>query len=67
LKAIIQPLLLIVGTADEAFYPDRFEPIISQYTQGRVKLLQSVTHMGVVVGPEVRPVIKEWLEGLGKS
>jgi len=66
LSAITQPLLVVAGTADEAFVAERYEPVISQYTAVQVKLLQAVTHMGVVVGSEIRPVIKEWLEGLGK-
>lgn len=66
LSAITQPLLVVAGTADEAFVVEQYEPVISQYTKVQVKLLQGITHMGVVVGPEVRPVVKEWLEGLSK-
>jgi len=65
LAAITQPLLVIAGAMDESFIADKFEPVISQYTAAQVKLLPDLTHMGVVVSPEVRPVIKEWLEGLG--
>ena len=66
LSAITQPLLVVAGTADESFVVEQYEPVISQYAEVQVSLLQGVTHMGVVVGPEVRPVVKEWLEGLGK-
>jgi len=66
LRAITQPLLVVVGSADEAFIADQFESVISQFTKVRVKLLSGVTHMGVVVSPKVRPVVKEWLQGLGK-
>ena len=66
LRAIRQPLFVVAGTADEAFFAEKYEPVISQYTAVQVGLLQGVTHMGVVVGTEVRPVVKEWLEGLGK-
>ena len=66
LSAITQPLLVVAGTADESFVVEQYEPVISQYTEVQVKLLQGVTHMGVVVGTEVRPVVKEWLEGLSK-
>ncbi len=66
LSAITKPLLVVAGTKDEAFIYCQYEPVISQYTEVQVKLLQGVTHMGVVVGPEVRPVIREWLEGLGE-
>ena len=67
LSAITQPLLVVAGTKDEAFIYCQYEPVISQYTKVQVKLLQGVTHMGVVVSPEVRPIVKEWLEGLGKQ
>ena len=66
LRAITQPLLVVAGTADELFFTVQYEPVISRYTDVQVKLLQGVTHMGVAVGLEVRPVVKEWLEDLGK-
>jgi non-heme chloroperoxidase len=64
LNAITQPLLVVAGTKDETMIYCQYEPVISQYTKVQVKLLQGVTHMGLVVGPEIRPVVKEWLEGL---
>lgn len=64
LRAIRQPLLVVVGTADEAFYASQFEPVISHYTAGRVALLDGVTHMGVVVGKESHSTVKKWLEDL---
>jgi alpha-beta hydrolase superfamily lysophospholipase len=66
LRAITQPLLVVAGTSDEVFFADQFEPVISQFTKVKVRLVPNVTHMGVVVNPAVRPVIKEWLEGIGK-
>lgn len=66
-SAITQPLLVVAGTKDEAFIADQFEPVISQYTAVQVKLLPDISHMGVVVGPEIHPVVKEWLEGFGKE
>jgi len=67
LGAITQPLLLVAGTADEAFVAEQFEPVISQYTTVEVRLLKDLTHMGVVVNPAIRPVFKEWLEGLDRE
>jgi non-heme chloroperoxidase len=66
LSAITQPLLVVVGTADKVFFADKYEPVISQYTDVQVKLLQGLTHMGVVASLETRPVIGEWLSGLDK-
>ncbi len=62
LAGIQQPILVVAGTADEAFFADKFEPEISKYTKVKVILLKDVTHMGLVVGPEIRDVVKEWLE-----
>ena len=67
LSAITQPLFVVAGTEDEAMIYCQYEPVISQYTKVQVKLLQGVTHMGLVVSPEVRPIVKEWLEGLSKQ
>jgi non-heme chloroperoxidase len=66
LSAITQPLLVVAGTADDANIAEQFEPVMSQYTAVQVALLPGVTHMGVVVGPKVQPVLKDWLEGFGK-
>jgi len=66
LSVIKQPLLVVAGTADESFFADQYEPVISQYADAQVELLQDVSHMGVVVGHEVRPIVKEWLEDLNK-
>jgi pimeloyl-ACP methyl ester carboxylesterase len=65
LRAISQPLLVVAGTDDEAFYAEQYEPVISQYTEARVELLDGVGHMGAVVDPSVQPVVGTWLEGLG--
>jgi non-heme chloroperoxidase len=67
LSAIRQPLLVIVGTRDEVFLADKFEPVISKYTDAQVSLLQDITHMGVVVSPDVQPILKVWLEGINKQ
>ena len=66
LSAITQPLFVVAGTEDEAMIYCQYKPVISQYTTVQVKLLQGVTHMGLVVSSEVRPIVKEWLEGLGE-
>jgi alpha-beta hydrolase superfamily lysophospholipase len=66
LKSITQPLLVVAGTSDDAFLSDQFEPVIRRYAEAQVVLLEGVSHMGAVVGPEVRVAIKEWLEALGK-
>ncbi len=67
LACIEQPLLVVAGTKDESFFTDQFEPVISQYTEVQVKLLQDVTHMGSAVGIEIQPVLEKWLKNLIKK
>ena len=62
LRAIEVPLLVVVGTADEAFDAAQFEPTISQYAEAEVVLFEGVSHMGVVVGEAVRSTLADWLE-----
>ncbi len=64
LALITKPLLVVAGTADEAFFADRFEQVFSQYKTAKIILLPGVTHIGLVMGPEIRPVIKGWIEKL---
>jgi pimeloyl-ACP methyl ester carboxylesterase len=65
LRVITQPLLVAVGSEDEVFYPDPFKPAVSQCPKATVKVLPGVSHLGIAVGPDIRPVVKEWMEGLG--
>lgn len=62
LAAMTQPVLVIAGTADEAFQATEFESVFSQYTKAQVSLLPGVSHMGVVVGKEEQPVLEGWLK-----
>jgi len=67
LRAIKKPLLVVAGTKDDAFFAELFEPVMSQYTAAQFALMPGVTHMGVVVGPDVQPVLKGWLEDICKQ
>ena len=60
-----QPILPAAGTADETFRADQFEPEMSRYTKVEAILLENVTHLGIAVGPEIRPVVQKWLQNSG--
>jgi len=64
LKATTKPLLVVAGTDDEVMHSSKFESEISKYAAARIELLQGVSHLGVVVGAEVRPVVEDWFRGL---
>jgi len=67
LETVTQPILVAVGTADEAFVAEQFEPVISQFVKADVALLQGLTHMGVAVSPLVHPVVRGWIARLDKT
>ena len=65
LRAMTQKCLVVVGKSDEVFVAEAFEPEMSKYKKDvNVRLIDGVTHMGVVVGEKARPIIKEWVAGL---
>ena len=65
LSAIKQKVLVVVGKSDESFIVEAFLPEISKYKKDvNVILLDDVTHMGIVMGKEVRPIIKKWITEL---
>jgi len=68
LSAISQPLLVLAGADDETMFAEQYQPVITQHIpdnkQAQVEVLPGVSHMGVVVSPDVRPVIQAWIEGL---
>ncbi len=65
LASIRVPLLVLVGSLDEAFLPDEFPSTISRYApDAEVRIVTGASHMGVVVGSQAGSVIAEWLRGL---
>ena len=65
LAAIDKPLLVVAGDRDEAFIAEQFEPVISAQTKtGVYHVLPGVSHMGIIYGAEVLPIIEDWLGGL---
>ncbi|AQS39951.1 lysophospholipase [Shewanella psychrophila] len=68
LGAITQPLLVLAGSADETMFADKYQALISSKLpdneKAKVKVLFGLSHMGIVVSPDVRPVIEEWLRRL---
>ncbi|MGM0536265.1 MAG: alpha/beta hydrolase [Pseudomonadota bacterium] len=67
LSSIKQPMLVVVGTNDQLFFAEKFEPVISQYAEAEVRLVDGLTHMGVVVNPAVQPVVKKWFESIDRQ
>jgi len=57
--------LIAVGSNDESFIAEKFLPEVSKYKEDiEVIKLESLTHMSIVVGEKIRPVIKKWINEL---
>jgi len=62
LNSISQKLLVVVGKSDESFIAEEFFPEMSKYKKDiNVKILDNVTHMSIVIGKEIKPILKEWI------
>lgn len=60
-----QKALIAVGSNDESFIAEKFLPEVSKYKEDiEVIKLESLTHMSIVVGEKIRPVIKKWINEL---
>ncbi|MFL1484094.1 alpha/beta hydrolase [Marinobacter sp. LN3S78] len=62
LSAIKQPLLVLVGSDDGLFYPEKFRPVVNRYTEGDVRVIDGASHLGIVTDESVVPAIGDWLE-----
>jgi alpha-beta hydrolase superfamily lysophospholipase len=60
--AALPPFLLAVGDGDEAFYADKYQPLMSQHSdQGRYALIPGASHLSVVDDPATLREIKGFL------
>lgn len=58
--AISQPLLVLVGSQDEAFVPTAFEPAVKNSSQGITFVIEGATHNSVRHDRASMKRIKEW-------
>jgi pimeloyl-ACP methyl ester carboxylesterase len=60
LKAIKQPLKVLVGANDELFYPQKYQPIFTQYQQHpEIKIVPGVGHITITTEPSGLSAIAE--------
>jgi len=67
IAAIDAPLLVIVGSEDEAFHPDEYAPLVAAHSQGRgrVEVVDGCNHNGVHHDVRAIALAEEWIFGLG--
>ena len=64
LKAVDKPLLVVVGSKDEAFKADRFEAAIRPYSTGEVVIVAGASHDGVLNEPRTLAAVTRWIAAL---
>lgn len=58
-----KPMLVLVGQADDAFYPEKFAPIFSEYAeQAELHLIEHASHIDLPANEKVFSFISQWLE-----
>lgn len=60
LKAVKKPLLVVVGSADEAFVAGEFEPAVTKNSKGKVIVIAGATHNGVRHDAKAMDEVKKW-------
>lgn len=61
LAAVDKPLLVLVGTDDEAFVATGFEPVINENSNGEVYLIKEATHNGIRHEENAMQRISDWI------
>ena len=61
LTAVTQPMLVLVGSNDEAFVADAYETAVSQYSDGKVQLIAGETHNSIYESEAAMTAIETWL------
>jgi alpha-beta hydrolase superfamily lysophospholipase len=66
-EAIDAPLLLVVGSEDEAFLAEGFAPVVEAHARvpARVEVVEGVNHNGIHHDPRSVAHVADWLGNLG--
>lgn len=60
LNAVSKPLLVIVGSKDEAFLASAYEPAIETYSTGKAIVIDGATHNGVRHSEQAMQAVESW-------
>ena len=68
LQANTSPMLVLVGTDDDAFYAEKFAPEFSLYApQARVELLPAVRHLNIADSDITFARVTQWLASISRN
>lgn len=60
LAAVRVPLLVIVGSRDEAFKADQYEAAVRSHSRGTVEIVPNATHNGILRDPRALAAVTAW-------
>ena len=60
LNAINKPLLVIVGSKDEAFDAKKFKTAVTQNSKGEVYVVENETHNGIRHNKKTMEIVSQW-------
>lgn len=63
LAAVRVPLLVIVGSRDEAFKADQYEAAVRSHSRGTVTIVPDATHDGILRDPRTMAAVAAWVRG----
>ena len=62
LEAVNKPLLVIVGSNDEAFVASEFKPAVTGYSNGKVIIIKGATHDSIIYNKKAMKFVEEWMK-----
>jgi hypothetical protein len=60
LRSIDEPLLVLVGSKDEAFIPEEYPAVINSYSDGECYIIEGETHNGIRHNQEAMNFVGSW-------
>ncbi len=63
LAAVRSPLLVVVGSRDEAFKAEAYEKVIRGHSRGTVEIIPDATHDGVLDDARTMAAVTGWIAG----
>lgn len=64
LKAVNVPMLVLIGSEDEAFNAEALKKAILEYSNGKAHIVEGASHEGICISPQSFLFIKEWYSKL---
>ncbi len=62
LTAVDAPMLVVVGSNDEAFVAEEFETAVAAYSNGKVHVINGENHTSIVASATAMTIIENWLD-----